>query len=217
MRRPPLIIMMARWPGIGRGKTRLAATASPVIAANFQWHSITALIKRFGDDKRWDLTLALTPKATWRRARRHRLTSGARLIDQGSGDLGTRMTRLFRQYGTPARPVIIIGSDTPHVSQVDILSASRALTRHDLVFGPAEDGGYWLIGWSGRRISHHRQGFPPLTQVRWSTEHALVDTQVSLKRHCSNDPKIILLRHRIDVDNASDLQATGPVRRVCAR
>lgn len=216
--RKPLVIMMARWPGIGQGKTRLAASTSPARAANIQRHSLAALIARLGHDQRWDFALALTPTTAWRRARRHRLYRKIRLIDQGRGDLGARMTGLFREHRQHRRrPVIIIGSDTPAIAPTDILAAHRALRRHAIVFGPAEDGGYWLLGWSGARLSHHPHGFPPLAPVRWSTDQARADTVQALARFTQKTGQVFLLRSRIDIDDSTALRAAGPIRRLCPR
>lgn len=57
---------------------------------------------------------------------------------QGEGDLGARMAR--------AMPAIVVGSDVPGMTAAHVLAAADLLTRHDVVVGPADDGGYWLIG-----------------------------------------------------------------------
>jgi len=213
----PFVIMMARWPGIGQGKTRLAASTSPARAANIQWHSFTSLIARLSQDRRWEFALALTPNTAWRRARRHRLSAPLTLIDQGQGDLGLKMVRLLRRYGKPSRPVIIIGSDTPDIAPADILEAHRALRRHDIVIGPADDGGYWLIGWSGARLCQQIDGFPMLEPVRWSSKHARADTEAALRQQAQKPLRIFSLRSRIDIDDARDLKAIKRIRRLCPR
>ena len=213
----PQLIMMARWPSIGQGKTRLAASTSPARAVQFQRHSLTILINRLGGHGVWDFSLALTPTESWRRAKHHRLTRGIDLMAQGGGDLGARMQRLMntssRQSPPARRPVIIIGSDTPTVATTDIRDSLRALQRHDLVFGPSNDGGYWLFGWSGRPIRAGAHHLPALTNIRWSQEHALADTIQCLRQKADRPLKIVLLRSRIDIDDRADLIAIGPLRR----
>jgi glycosyltransferase A (GT-A) superfamily protein (DUF2064 family) len=61
------------------------------------------------------------------------------------------------------------------------------------VFGPAEDGGYWLVGLGPRRPAR------PFAAVRWSTAHALADT-----RRNFHGRRIALLRSLSDVDTAAD-------------
>ena len=215
--RRPLVIMMARWPGVGQGKTRLAASTSPVRAAQIQRQCLTVLINRLQHHPAWDFALALTPTSRWRQARRQPVLSRPSLITQGSGDLGTRLTGLFRHHGRPGRPVIIIGSDTPHVAIADILAATRHLQRHDVVLGPATDGGYWLIGWGYRPQTQRGGQMPALENIRWSTKHALADTRACLEKATKNQLKTHLLRNRTDIDTAQALHAHGAIKRIVPR
>jgi glycosyltransferase A (GT-A) superfamily protein (DUF2064 family) len=118
---------------------------------------------------------------------------GTPLIPQGRGDLGARMARVFR--ARTIGPVIIIGTDCPAMRKSDIAAAFRALGQADAVFGPAEDGGYWLIGLKRLR------GVPHLFDgVRWSSEHALADTRASLPKTW----RVAMLRTLSDVDTAAE-------------
>ena len=77
----------------------------------------------------------------------------------------------------PPGPVAIVGADVPDIRPAHVARAFRALGGHDAVFGPAADGGYWLVGLRRR---------PPRLSVfegvRWSTGHALADTIANLER-----------------------------------
>ena len=108
------------------------------------------------------------------------------------------MGRVFRTL--PPGPVVIIGADIPGVTRTDIDAAFRALGDADAVFGPAEDGGYWLIG-----LARGRRTAPAglFNNVRWSTVHALADTKASL-----GDARIAHVRTLRDVDTAEDLDVT---------
>ena len=98
-------------------------------------------------------------------------------------------------------PVIVIGADAPDMRARHIKAAFKALRGCDAVFGPAEDGGYWLIGLSRRRAA------PRLFDgVRWSTAHALEDTIKSLPQHFD----IVQIDQLTDVDTKSDLASMGP-------
>ncbi len=101
------------------------------------------------------------------------------------------------QLGTaPPGPVCVIGADIPGLSRAALGRAFRALGSHDAVFGPAEDGGYWLIGLhNSARVPHGL-----FDGVRWSTEHALADTIASLP-----GARIALVDRLRDVDTAQDL------------
>ncbi len=71
----------------------------------------------------------------------------------------------------PPGPVVIIGADVPGIRPRHIAAAFHSLGSHDVVFGPAPDGGYWLVG------VKRRPRVPDLfAGVRWSSEHALADT-----------------------------------------
>ncbi len=75
----------------------------------------------------------------------------------------------------PPGPVIIVGSDIPGIRPTHIADGFRALGHHDAVFGPARDGGYWLVGLKRRPCF-----VDPFPGVRWSTRHALKDTLANL-------------------------------------
>jgi glycosyltransferase A (GT-A) superfamily protein (DUF2064 family) len=87
--------------------------------------------------------------------------------------------------------VVIVGSDIPGIRCRDIAAAFRGLGARDAVFGPAEDGGYWLVG--QRRTPQTQRLFDG---VRWSSEHALADTLGNL-----NGRNLSVLRTAMDVDD----------------
>ena len=119
-------------------------------------------------------------------------------IAQAQGSLGVRMSAAFE--AAPRGPVIIIGADAPDLRPRHIREAFSKLGSYEAVFGPAEDGGYWLIGLARRR------GAPGLFEdVRWSTKHALSDTRASLPDSFRTFDLNVLR----DIDTASDLTAMG--------
>ena len=116
---------------------------------------------------------------------------------QGDGDLGTRMQRAFDDaFASGAGRVVLIGSDCPHITTGDIAAATAALDEHDVVLGPAEDGGYWLIAL--------RAAAPQLfQQMEWSTPRVLEQT---LERARAAGMRVHHLRRLPDVDTAADWQ-----------
>jgi uncharacterized protein len=119
---------------------------------------------------------------------------------QLSGSLGVRLHAAFRQhFEEGARRVIMIGSDCPGVDAVLVSRALAMLDEHDLVLGPAHDGGYYLIGL--------RAPAPHLFQgIAWSTE-AVLEQTLARARQLGLDAAILpTLR---DVDSASDARALG--------
>ncbi len=152
-----------------------------------------SLIRRLGCDPRWETWIAVAPDREGMESRVW--PAGVRRWPQGRGDLGARMGRVFRCF--PPGPVAIVGADVPAIQPRHVAAAFRALGAADAVFGPAEDGGYWLVG-----LARGRRAAPAglFRGVRWSTRHALADSRASL-----GDTRIALLETLRDVDSAEDL------------
>jgi uncharacterized protein len=165
----PLLIIMLKEPVMGRVKTRLARDIGAVAATGFARVAAANLARRLATDTRWRTALAVAPDA----AIASRMWPARLLrIGQGRGDLGVRMGRLLAM----SRPVLLIGADIPAVSSAIMAAAFRTLRGRDVVLGPAEDGGYWLIGMN--RLAPQGGMF---AGVRWSTPFALADTLANLK------------------------------------
>lgn len=165
------LVVFVREPRIGLVKRRLAADIGDVAAWRFYRQATRALLVRLSGGNHWQRWLAVTPDAA---ARAPGLwPAGWRRIEQGPGELGERMTRVMHRL--PPGPVVIIGSDVPDLRPAHIAQAFRALGRHHAVFGPAADGGYWLVGLRRRR--RYRDFF---AGVRWSSPFALADTLANL-------------------------------------
>ncbi|SDB72369.1 TIGR04282 family arsenosugar biosynthesis glycosyltransferase [Belnapia rosea] len=179
-----VVILFARLPRLGTVKRRLAREVGDVAALRFHRTQVARLVRQLGRDRRWRLELAVTPDRT-------RWPAGAPMRDQGGGDLGRRMARALGRH----RRAVLVGSDIPGLGPAEIAAAFRALGRADAVFGPAEDGGYWLVGFGPRRVER------PFAGVRWSTEHALADTLANF-----GQVRVALLRRLRDVDTAADLK-----------
>jgi glycosyltransferase A (GT-A) superfamily protein (DUF2064 family) len=96
-------------------------------------------------------------------------------------------------HGLPPGPAVIVGSDIPDITAADIAGAFRALGSNDAVFGPATDGGYWLVGLRRRPCF-----FDPFTKVRWSSEYALADTLANLA-----GKNVAMLRTLSDIDDGA--------------
>jgi rSAM/selenodomain-associated transferase 1 len=184
------LFVMVKEPRPGRVKTRLARVLGRIEAAWWFRHQVAALLRRI-EDPRWNTVLAVSPDT-----RRASPVWPAHLprVPQGRGDLGARMGRLLRD--APRGPVCIIGADIPGITRAHLARAFAALGPADAVLGPAEDGGYWLVGLRRRR-GVPREVFPG---VRWSTPHALVDTL-----HAFRGLRVAQTSRLRDVDTAADL------------
>ena len=186
----PILYVFARAPRLGTVKRRLAAGIGTRAALTWYRAMLAATLRRLAPDRRFRTVLALTPgraSGPWRR--------GIAAVSQGRGDLGARMERLIRRH--PRRPVAIVGADIPGLRGDDVARAFRLLRGADACFGPAEDGGYWLVALGARRPAR------PFAHVRWSGPHALADTLARFRGR-----RVALLRRLRDVDHADDLEET---------
>lgn len=169
------LVVFARTPRVGGVKRRLGRDIGPVAAWRFYGMTLHRLLHRLAGGP-WQCWLFVTPDrdavsgfgpvpAAWR------------LCPQGRGDLGERMQRALAT--PPPGPVVLVGSDVPDIRRAHIEAAFRQLGRAETVFGPAADGGFWLVG------ARRRPVLPPLfADVRWSGPDALSDTLANLQpRH----------------------------------
>lgn len=178
------VIVFARAPRLGTVKRRLARDIGDRAALRFHTGVLTALLRQLRACRRFDVVLAVTPDRV-----RFRLRLRVRRIPQGGGDLGARMSRALGRY----RRVALMGCDIPDAGAADVKAAFRMLGATDAVFGPATDGGYWLIGLGPHRPSDM------FGSARWSTEHALADTLKQFRHH-----RVGFLRRLSDVDTVAD-------------
>ncbi len=187
----PTLLVMAKAPRVGVGKSRLAADVGRVEAWRIN-RALHALTLRVACDPRWRTLLCVTPDAAilldlpgvWPR--------GLPRCAQGAGDLGARLARAL----TPLRKVAVIGTDCPLLTRAHIAAGFTALKRSPFVLGPARDGGFWLLGARSGAAAARAMG-----DVRWSTQHAAADVVRNLGAGA-----VTRLAQLQDVDVAADLR-----------
>jgi uncharacterized protein len=193
------LIVFARAPALGSGKRRLARDIGDLAALRFERLMLAWLLRRLGRDRRWRLRLAVTPDRA--RFRRRLWPRDAPVAGQGGGDLGERMRHALA--ACPPGPAVLVGTDIPALSPPHIANAFRRLGNHDLVFGPAADGGFWLVG--ARRSPRLPLLFG---RVRWSSRYALEDALANLPHHVSVGFAATLQ----DVDDGASSRRLAPRR-----
>lgn len=186
------VVIFAKAPILGTVKTRLARDIGDVAALALYREMLHGVVARLsGQD--WRLLLAVTPDgslhqpALW--------PDGVARIPQGGGDLGARMLRALGRARDDL-PVLVVGSDIPGLGPAQIRQAFAALEGKALVFGPATDGGFYLVG---------ARGQPPggmFAGVTWSTESVLRDTLAT----CPSG-SIALIDALADLDDMAALRA----------
>lgn len=187
------LVIFAKEPRIGRVKTRLAREVGPVRAWRFYLSMLQKIPKRLKGKGPWKVWLSISPDEASRKAFPCRHVS---FLRQGKGDLGRRMLRPASQL--PCGPFVVIGTDIPGIQPCHIRKAFRMLGRKDVVFGPAEDGGFWLVGYK----RHPYMKDPYQGKVRWSHPETLEDCLKNMERH-----KVGFVDCLADVDCAADLFA----------
>ncbi len=181
---------MVKEPHPGRVKTRLGRDIGMVTAAWWYRHQVRSVLRRLRDP-RWQLVVAVTPDSEGFMSRVW--PPDLPRIPQGSGDLGERMTRAL---GATPGPTLLIGSDIPGVDRQHVAAGFSALGRARSVIGPADDGGFWMIG-----LLHPQR--PPkglFRGTRWSHSETLADALPTLPR------PIAMVDALADVDTAADLR-----------
>lgn len=164
MRRGTVIVML-REARLGAVKTRLAAAIGPARATAFYRRITAEQLRRLAADRRWRVVLAVTPDGA-----RSPWPGRLERFGQGRGDIGARMDRVLARVPLPA---VLVGSDIPALRPRHVAHAFRRLRAARAVFGPAEDGGFWLVG--VRRRTCLFAG-----PVRWSHPETLADALAQL-------------------------------------
>ena len=185
----PTLVIFVKEPRPGRVKTRLGAGIGLVPAAWWFRHQSRSLLRRIRDRK-WDIVLSVSPDTS---VSGREWPQNLPRMAQGTGDIGQRMSRAFQNLGRG--PIVLIGGDIPGVNPLHIQKAFEELKRSDIVFGPANDGGFWLVGMRQVRCPQNL-----FQNVRWSTEFALSDTLANIP-----EAKVGFVDTMSDVDTAADL------------
>jgi rSAM/selenodomain-associated transferase 1 len=194
------LIVFLKHPEPGAVKTRLAPALGAETAAAL-YRALTeevleATVPRSGEYE----TLVFFDPPEAAEAMRAWLP-GVRLRPQCAGDLGARMTAAFaRAFERGARQVAIIGTDAPGVTRETVAGALAALDDADVVVGPAEDGGYYLLA----LCEPHPELFE---NVAWSTPVVLEET---LARAATAGLRVRELPRLRDVDTLEDVRAEWP-------
>jgi len=181
------VAAFARFPVAGMCKTRLIPAVGAQGAATIH----TKLVENCVAAMRGSgLSIELRTTGAEAPAFRDWLGLDIAFIDQGDGDLGDRLARAAAPY-----PVIFIGSDAPDLDADRLIAAAKALASAPAVIGPAEDGGYYLLGLNAPA--------PWLfTGMDWGTEAVFEET---MRRFAAHGVTPVVLEPLADLDRPEDL------------
>ena len=192
-----LLIIFTRYPEPGKSKTRLIPVLGPEAAADLHRRMVEYTLYR---TRKFITSSSVSLEIRFEGASedwiKNWLGPGLRCCPQGDGDIGRRMRRAFDEaFQAGAERVIIVGTDIPGLTE-DLARRALALLRDfDIVFGPARDGGYYLIGL--RRPIHQL-----FEAIPWGTDQVL---QKTLRTAGDLQLRVSLLDRLEDVDRPEDL------------
>ena len=200
---------MAKWHGFGRCKTRLSKDIGKSNSAKIQSvitkHTIS-VAKSLQKNKLIDISIAISGLGR-KNCRRWSKQLGIKRFNlQGKGCLGEKMKRqiiINKKFCTQnkIKNIIFIGTDLPDLCHQDLLNTQRKLQHNDLILGPSNDGGYWLIGLSEKIMSSHL--YLPFINIKWGTENVL---QKTIDNFAFIKLKYEFLDKKIDIDTIFDIE-----------
>ena len=181
----------------GKVKTRLAAAVGNDLAAELYRMFLVSTLKNVEQSFHGKRVLAYSPVDRIATFDELVESSDWQLEAQSDGGLGTRMATYFRSaFENEAGKVVLIGSDSPNLPPDRFEAAFLALNSADVVLGPSEDGGYYLIGM--------RRFLPEVfDSIEWSTGKVYSQTVRTAQQHgisCES------LSSWYDIDEVEDLE-----------
>ena len=194
MLRSEALVVLARYPRRGRVKRRLAAAIGHVAAAELYRAFLSDLQRRLARHSRWTTYWAFEPAGS---PFADEIGGRDRSFPQQGRNLGERMgAAMKRSFESGHSSVVLIGSDIPHLPLAALEDAFRRLAAGTrLVLGPADDGGYYLIG---------ARAVPPVfTGIRWGSADVLRAT-VAAARGAGIEPEMVSGCY--DVDDRATLE-----------
>ncbi len=188
-----LLMVFVKNPQKGRVKTRLAKTVGDEKALEIYKvlldHTLT-IAKKGNYDKAIFYSDYIDETDLWNKAKFHQF------VQEGI-DLGERMLGAFKQaFSKQYKSVIIIGSDCLDLNEHIIGDAFDVLRKHEVVIGPAKDGGYYLLG---MRTLYEEL----FMNKQWSTENVLPKTLMDISRLNISMKQLPTLS---DIDEEKDLE-----------
>lgn len=191
------LIIFSRYPEPGKTKTRMIPALGAQGAAELQRQMTEHTLAQA---KKLTKLLGVAIEVHFAGGNQQLITNwlGQDLVyqPQSSGDLGQRMTSAFTEaFMAKMESVVMIGIDCPDLNENLLSQAFESLNHHDLVLGPAQDGGYYLIGLG-------RNSTELLNNISWGTDQVLAQTVAKAKQL---DFTIAYLDTLSDVDRPEDL------------
>lgn len=189
------IIIFAKAPIAGTVKTRLIGKLNEQQAANLHKLMLSDTVNMALDSKLAPVSLYCSPDTTHELFQSFR-GKGVILRQQRGHNLGSRMANAMEETFNNEKNVVLIGSDCPVMDKQYLSDAFDKLKKHETVIGPAEDGGYVLVGQNKLNPSMFKN-------INWGTADVLNETRQQLLKSNIDWYELETLW---DVDRADDLR-----------
>ena len=190
------LVIMAKAPDPDNVKTRLKGSLSDRQRVALYESLLEGTVERLRALEDTDTFITYTPEEHSEYFSRF----GLSMFPQEGSGLGERMhLALTHVLGMGYEAAALVGVDIPGLGPVEVQEAIRLLARADVVFGPALDGGYYLVG-----MKSPEAGL--FDGVQWSTERTL---EQSLERASALGLGTALCRELSDIDTVEDLRRFG--------
>ena len=200
---------MVKWHAYGRCKTRLSKDLGKLNSANVQKKMTdhTILVAKSLEEKGLiDISLAISGVGL-KKAKKWTKDLGIKNFNlQGRGCLGEKMRRQIlinkkSSFFKKIKSFILIGTDLPDLCHMDLLNTLTKLKKNDLILGPSNDGGYWLIAFSKKLL--FTDLYLPFINIKWGKEDVLQQTI----NNCSPmSLRYDFLDKKIDIDTILDIE-----------
>ncbi len=197
------LIIFTRYPSPGKVKTRLSGTLGRIGAASLHQEMTQHILETARDVAGLRITVEVHFQGGRKTLMARMFGNNLVFLRQKGTDLGERMLHSFsRSFDRGATRVVLIGTDCPGITRGTVMTAFDLLGENDCVFGPADDGGYYLIGL--------KKPVPQLFEnIPWGKGSTLHKTLEAARMHGLS---YALLERLRDVDRPEDLAVWEEVR-----
>jgi len=205
MSRPPAtVVLLTRFPRIGEVKTRIAEKLGDDYARDLHDRLARHTLRRLlALQACGEAHIEVRTDAAFHGAVRDWLGKGPGIRYQGEGDLGEKIANAFAgNFSARTSKVVVVGSDCPELESRHLREALTALDTHDVVLGPATDGGYYLVGLT--RTAGSAALRPLFADMPWGTSDVLVQTIHAAE---NTGLTVAVLAELADVDRPEDVEA----------
>jgi rSAM/selenodomain-associated transferase 1 len=189
------IVIMAKEPRPNKVKTRMIPDLDPIVVSKIYQGFLLDRFEQIGKIPNMDHYIAFTPRSS-ENAFKCTVPEKFSLLLQEGRDLGERLSNVsYELFEKGYEKVVIMDSDSPNLPSRFIKQSFGIIDDSDLVLGPCEDGGYYLVGM--------RQHTPEIfVDIPWSTPNV---TETTVNKAQSARRSIYLLEKWYDVDTKDDL------------